>query len=166
MGLGYRGWDVWKKLSGTVETSTCRSLTRCVIDGIRCSPKSREMRIEESEEVILPMMARTTKPHRREGLCFCYANRCERHCMIAKAQNMLLDKVRVLQRSLYRAAKANPTRKFGVLYDKVCRDDVLRTAYRQVKANGGAPGIDQQTSRSSRRKLALTCFCAISKSVW
>ena len=48
--------------------------------------------------------------------------------MIAKAQNTPLDKVRVLQRSLYRAAKANPTRKFGVLYDKVCRDDVLRIA--------------------------------------
>ena len=65
--------------------------------------------------------------------------------MIAKAENMPLDKVRVLQRSLYRAAKANPTRKFGVLYDKVCRDDVLRSAYEQVKANDGAPGIDQQT---------------------
>jgi hypothetical protein len=26
---------VWKELSGTVETSTCRGLTRRVIDGIR-----------------------------------------------------------------------------------------------------------------------------------
>jgi RNA-directed DNA polymerase len=49
--------------------------------------------------------------------------------VIAKAQNTPLDKVRVLQRSLYRAAKANPKRKFGVLYDKVCREDVLRAAY-------------------------------------
>lgn len=78
--------------------------------------------------------------------------------MIAKAQNMPLDKVRVLQRTLYRAAKANPTRKFGVLYDKVCRDDVLRTAYRQVKANGGAPGIDQQTFEVVEKEIGLDEF--------
>lgn len=65
--------------------------------------------------------------------------------MIAKAQNTSLDKVRVLQRNLYLAAKANPKRKFGVLYDKVCREDVLYAAYAQVRANKGAPGIDQQT---------------------
>lgn len=78
--------------------------------------------------------------------------------MIAKAQNMPLDKVRVLQRSLCRAAKANPTRKFGVLYDKVCRDDVLRAAYRQVKANGGAPGIDQQTFEIIEKEIGLDVF--------
>jgi RNA-directed DNA polymerase len=66
--------------------------------------------------------------------------------------------VRVLQRSLYRAAKANPTRKFGVLYDKVCRDDVLRTAYRQVKANGGAPGIDQQTFEIIEKEIGIDVF--------
>jgi group II intron reverse transcriptase/maturase len=43
------------------------------------------------------------------------------------------------------AAKANPKRKFGVLYDKVCREDVLYAAYAQVRANKGASGIDQQT---------------------
>jgi RNA-directed DNA polymerase len=65
--------------------------------------------------------------------------------VIAKAQNTPLERVRVLQRTLYRAAKANPTRKFGVLYDKVCGEDVLSLAYEQVRANGGAPGIDRQT---------------------
>ena len=74
--------------------------------------------------------------------------------MIAKAQNMPLDKVRVLQR----AAKTNPTRKFGVLYDKVCRDDVLRAAYRQVKANGGAPGIDQQTFQIIEKEIGVDEF--------
>ena len=78
--------------------------------------------------------------------------------MIAKAQNMPLDKVRVLQRSLYRAAKANPKRKFGVLYDKVCREDVLRAAYRQVKANGGAPGIDQQTFETIEKEIGVDVF--------
>jgi RNA-directed DNA polymerase len=65
--------------------------------------------------------------------------------MIAKAINMPLEKVRVLQRRLYLAAKANPKRKFGVLYDKVYRRDVLESAYAQVRSNKGAPGIDHQS---------------------
>jgi RNA-directed DNA polymerase len=78
--------------------------------------------------------------------------------MIAKAENMPLDKVRVLQRSLYRAAKANPKRKFGVLYDKVCRSDVLRAAYAQVKANKGAPGIDRQSFENIEREVGVETF--------
>jgi group II intron reverse transcriptase/maturase len=66
--------------------------------------------------------------------------------------------VRVLQRTLYRAAKANPTRKFGVLYDKVCRDDVLRIAYARVKANAGAPGIDGQTFEVIEKEVGVDTF--------
>ncbi|TAN09369.1 MAG: group II intron reverse transcriptase/maturase, partial [Chitinophagaceae bacterium] len=62
-----------------------------------------------------------------------------------RAINAPLEKVRVLQRKLYRAAKTNPNRKFGVLYDKVCREDVLREAYVQVRLNRGAPGTDEMT---------------------
>jgi len=50
--------------------------------------------------------------------------------------------VRVLQRRLYRAAKADGRRTFGVLYDKVCRRDVLEEAWKRVKAAGGGPGAD------------------------
>ena len=78
--------------------------------------------------------------------------------MIARAQNTPLERVRVLQRSLYRAAKANPTRKFGVLYDKVCREDVLRLAYAQVKANGGAAGVDHQTFEHIEGVIGLDRF--------
>ena len=78
--------------------------------------------------------------------------------MIARAQNTPLEKVRVLQRSLYWAAKANPTRKFGVLYDKVCRDDVLRIAYLRVKANGGAPGVDHQTLEVIEKEIGVNAF--------
>lgn len=78
--------------------------------------------------------------------------------MIAKAQNTRFEKVRVLRRALYRAAKANPTRKFGVLYDKVYRDDVLRLAYERVKANDGAPGIDRQTFEEIEKVVGLEAF--------
>src|SRR5436190_8263594 len=55
------------------------------------------------------------------------------------------EKVRELQRTLYRAAKADPGRRFHALYDKVYRRDVLERAWGQVRANRGAAGIDRIT---------------------
>jgi len=55
------------------------------------------------------------------------------------------DKVRELQRTLYRAAKADPGRRFHALYDKVHRRDVLERGWELVRANRGAAGIDRQT---------------------
>jgi RNA-directed DNA polymerase len=55
------------------------------------------------------------------------------------------DKVRELQRTLYRAAKADPKRRFHALYDRVLRRGVLERAWELVRANRGAAGIDRQT---------------------
>ena len=55
------------------------------------------------------------------------------------------DPVRALQHALYRAAKADPGRRFHALYDKVRRRDVLWRAWAAVRRNNGAPGIDKIT---------------------
>jgi len=54
------------------------------------------------------------------------------------------EKIRELQRRLYRKAKQEKEYRFYLLYDKVYRMDILRHAYRLVRANKGAPGIDGQ----------------------
>jgi group II intron reverse transcriptase/maturase len=55
------------------------------------------------------------------------------------------DKVRELQRTLCRAAKADPGRRFQALDDKVHRRDVLERAWELVRASRGAAGIDRIT---------------------
>jgi RNA-directed DNA polymerase len=55
------------------------------------------------------------------------------------------DPVRALQHALYRAAKADPGRRFHALYDKVRRRDVSQRAWVAVRSNNGAPGIDRVT---------------------
>ena len=60
--------------------------------------------------------------------------------MNAKANNTN-EKVRELQRKLYLSAKGNKKRRYHALYDKVYRIDILREAWKQVKANRGTGGI-------------------------
>ena len=50
-----------------------------------------------------------------------------------------------MQHVLYRAAKADPNRRFHALRDKVYREDVLQRAWYAVRRNNGAPGIDKIT---------------------
>ena len=54
-----------------------------------------------------------------------------------------MDPVRALQHALYWAAKADPSRRFHSLRDKVYRRDVLWRAWVAVRGNNGVPGIDK-----------------------
>ena len=55
------------------------------------------------------------------------------------------EKIRELQRKLYRKAKQEKEYRFYLLHDKIYRMDILSHAYRLVRANRGAPGIDGET---------------------
>jgi group II intron reverse transcriptase/maturase len=65
--------------------------------------------------------------------------------MARRGLNHPIDKVRELQRSLFRTAKKDRKRRFHALYDRIARRDVLCEAWKRVKGNGGAGGIDGET---------------------
>jgi len=64
--------------------------------------------------------------------------------MVARPNNPI-DNVRKLQRSLYSSAKRNQERRFHALYDRIWRSDVLLEAWKRVRSNRGAAGVDGQT---------------------
>lgn len=69
------------------------------------------------------------------------------------------EKIRKLQRTLYRKAKTEPRYRFWSLYGELTRMDLLRHALERVARNGGAPGIDGQ-------KIAVITATEQSKTQW
>ena len=55
------------------------------------------------------------------------------------------EKLRHLQDTLYRKAKAEPEYRFWSLYAELTRRDLLEHALRLVVRNGGAPGVDGES---------------------
>jgi RNA-directed DNA polymerase len=74
-----------------------------------------------------------------------------------KAMNVR-NKVQALQSKLSRAAKQSLDRRFGALYDKIYREDVLWVAWKQVRSNRGAPGVDRQSIEYIEDEIGVETF--------
>lgn len=68
------------------------------------------------------------------------------------------NRVNELQETLSRAAKQSLDRKFGALYDKFYRSDVLWEAWLRVRKNKGAPGVDGQTIEHIEQVIGVVPF--------
>lgn len=64
---------------------------------------------------------------------------------VAKTATHPPGRVRLLQRRLWAAAKQSPDRRFHAPYDRIFRADVLEEAWRRVRSNRGAAGVDGPT---------------------
>jgi RNA-directed DNA polymerase len=62
------------------------------------------------------------------------------------------EKVRQLQRKLWMCAKRSRTRRFHALYDRIHRSDVLWEAWKRVRSNRGAAGIDKETIQAIEQR--------------
>ena len=78
--------------------------------------------------------------------------------MSAEEARNVRSKVQAIQTKLSHAAKQSLDRRFGALYDKIYREDVLWVAWKKVRANKGAPGIDQQSFEYIEEEIGVEAF--------
>jgi hypothetical protein len=110
---------------------------------------------------------------RRQGTCHHASSRCKGAG--AGPQGLATPaRIRPLQETRSRKAKAQPTGRFDSLYGAICREDILAFALRLVVANDGAPGVDgasldsitvhpptQQGGRAARTIRTRSCIPAM-----
>jgi len=140
--------SVWNRRDPSVQPASGQS------DAYKPTVKSRRAQ-RESEGIVVPAMAATNNATGGKGPWGESAvDGGKREGMVGKTgpnfpdRRKPVDKVRELQRRLWSVAKRQPERRFHALYDRVCRGDVLREAWRRVKRNHGAAGVDGETLKA------------------
>jgi RNA-directed DNA polymerase len=118
----------------------------------------------ESEGAVVLKTAGTNKPVRGKGPCLGRVGEAgKREGMTGKPGSnhpggrRPTDKVRELQRRLWVSAKREPKRRFHALMDRIWRSDVLQEAWRRVKKNRGAAGVDRETLAGIEQQ-GVECF--------
>jgi hypothetical protein len=132
---------------------TCGSCHRSVASYNRCTPGSGSLAGWASEAAVVPVEPQDNTTCGEGRAAASSVRSVVRRGPVSAGQaspaasgsRVVRDPVRALQHALYRAAKADPGRRFHALYDKVSRSDVLWRAWVAVRRNNGAPGIDKIT---------------------
>ena len=133
--------------------------------GVSYKPKAKSSAAQrESEGIVVPAMAAKNNAAGGKGPCGGRADGAgKREGMAGKTGpnhpggRGPRDKVRQLQRRLWAAAKRSPGRRFHALYDRIWRGDVLWEAWKRVRRNSGAAGVDRPDDprRRAVRRRAL-----------
>jgi len=116
-------------------------------------PKVKSSRAQrESEGVVVPVRSATNNALLGKGPCGGPAGAGgKREGMTGESRSnnpgghSAAEKVRKLQRRLWKAAKRQPGRRFHALYDRVFRSDVLKQAWERVRSRKGSAGVDAET---------------------
>lgn len=150
---GYGKWNACKVRSGTGETRLCSLVNKDRT--YKAMPKANGAQ-RESDGVVVATTPGQHKPRSAKGPDFDHAGRAGKRKGMsgtARTNNPIGHKandsgnanVRKLQNRLWACAKQFPDRRFHALHDRIFRPDVLKEAWRRVRANKGSAGVDKQT---------------------